>query len=191
MQNIASNKFGEKSQTFLSALLKSSPYMGELLSYIIEKPSIPFIYTGSFSSVYEEITISTIDELRKTKKVIFIIDNAIFLSESSRRLCEKSSNKLNVYFFALEKNCLETKKLKNLFNDYTKLLNVKPVNYSFCHSAQKTIQITSEIYQISYTKEQAEDIAIITHDNIHLIIDYLLNYNDNIQLSYINSAIPS
>lgn len=32
MQNIASNKFGEKSQTFLSALLKSSPYMGELLS---------------------------------------------------------------------------------------------------------------------------------------------------------------
>lgn len=71
MQNIASNKFGEKSQTFLSALLKSSPYMGELLSYIIEKPSIPFIYTGSFSSVYEEITISTIDELRKTKKVIF------------------------------------------------------------------------------------------------------------------------
>lgn len=49
----------------------------------------------------------------------------------------------------------------------------------------------SEIYQISYTKEQAEDIAIITHDNIHLIIDYLLNYNDNIQLSYINSAIPS
>lgn len=98
MQNIASNKFGEKSQTFLSALLKSSPYMGELLSYIIEKPSIPFIYTRSFSSVYEEITISTIDELRKTKKVIFIIDNAIFLSESSRRLCEKLSNKLNVYF---------------------------------------------------------------------------------------------
>ncbi len=190
MQNIANNKFGEKSQTFLSALLKSSPYMGELLSYIIEKPSIPFIYTGSFSSVYEEITISMIDELRKIKKVIFIIDNAIFLSESSRRLCGKLSNKLNVYFiFALEKNCLETKKLKNLFNDYTKLLNVKPVNYDFCHPDTKMIQMLSEIYQIPCSKEQAEDIAIITHDNIHLIIDYLLNYNDNIQLNQIQKII--
>lgn len=86
---------------------------------------------------------------------------------------------------------METKKLKNLFNDYTKLLNVKPVNYSFCHSARKTIQIMSEIYQISYTKEQAEDIAIITHDNIHLIIDYLLNYNDNIQLSsVVKTCVP-
>lgn len=80
---------------------------------------------------------------------------------------------------------------KNLFNDYTKLLNVKPVNYGFCHPDTKTIQMLSEIYQIFCSKEQTEDIAIITHDNIHLIIDYLFNYNDNIQLSYINSAIPS
>lgn len=180
MQNFANIEFGEKSQTFMSALLKSSPYGGELLSYIAEKPSAPFIYTGAFSSVYEEVTIPTIDEMRKVKKVIFIVDNAIYLSESSRKLCQKLVSKLNVYFiFALEKNSLETKKFENGFNNSNNLLITKPVEYEFCHPDVKMIQLLSEIYQISCSREQAEDIANITHDNIHFIIDYLLNYNEN------------
>ncbi len=180
MQSFANIEFGEKSQTFMSALLKSSPYCGELLSYIAEKPSAPFIYTGAFSSVYEEIALPTIDEIRKVKKVIFIIDNAISLSESSRKLCQKLISKINIYFiFALEKNNLETQKFENGFNNYINSLMIKPVRYEFCHPDTKMIQLLSKIYHIDCSREQAEDIANITHDNIHSIINYLLNYNDN------------
>ena len=71
MQNFADLKFGEKSQNFISSLLKSSPYGGEILSHITEKPSASHIYIGAFPSIYEEIIFPTINEMRKTKQVIF------------------------------------------------------------------------------------------------------------------------
>ena len=180
MQNFADLKFGEKSQNFISSLLKSSPYGGEILSHITEKPSASHIYIGAFPSIYEEIIFPTINEMRKTKQVIFIIDNALYLSESSRNLCCKLTNNFNVYFiFALENKYLETKKFENGLKNFIDPLIVKPVKYTFCHPDTKMIQLLSESYQISCSPEQAEEIANISHDNIHSIINYLLSYNEN------------
>lgn len=132
MQNFANLKFGDKSQTFISSLLKFSPYEGEILSHIVEKPSTSPIYMGVFQSIYEEIIFPTINEIRKTKKVIFIIDNALYLSESSRNLCCKLTNNLNVYFiFALENNYLETQKFENGLKNFIDPLIVKSVKYTF------------------------------------------------------------
>lgn len=192
IQSIANTELGEKSQTFMSALLKSSPYCGELLSYITERPSIPFVYTGAFSSIYEEVAISTINKLRLQKKVIFLIDNAKFLSESSRKMCQQLICKLNIYFvFALEKNTIETQKFENGFNSSINQLMFKPIKYEFSHPDTKMIQLLSEMYHINCSTEEAEYIANITRDNIHSIIGYLLNYNEskNLQLNYVQKII--
>lgn len=59
----------------------------------------------------------------------------------------------------------------------------------FCHPDTKMIQLLAEAYEINCSLEQAEDIAKISHDNIHTIITYMLNYKKSIKINQTQKLI--
>ena len=175
-KKIAEKELGEKSTSFLAAVLQSIPYAGSVLAYFAEGKSIPPIYSGNYTSAIEEVLLPYIKKYVIKKQILILIDEAQNMSEDSYNLVANLSQVNGVKIVLCITNTIDSNfiKLKNKLSLYS---NIKWNSILFGQPEKKLITELANYLGLTLSDNEIEELLYATQRNIHLIIDYMLNFN--------------
>ena len=175
IQSIADNKIGVKNSKLSNSLVKLIPYVGDAASEILYPKNALPVYSGDYSSLYDELLLPFLDVLRKTQKVIIYLDSAEKMNSASQRFIQHIlENHYNVFVIAaIEYDHLNSIKLKN------KLSSIQlPCTLRFLQPDVKMIQLLANHYGLNCTEKMATEIQYKAATNIHRIIEIIRNYKN-------------
>lgn len=172
LQHICDKKFGEKSESLLSVLLKNIPYAGETIAHLSERKVAMPIYNGCFESVYEEILPDFIEKIKGEDHFTLLIDNAINISDSCINFIQKllQIQKLVIIIAVPNEDISYCAKIENAF------ATQRFTTIEFEVPNSNLVKLIAESHNIPCDKKFAEEVMVKSESNIHLII-YLISSN--------------
>lgn len=193
-KKMAEQELGEKSTSLLSAILQGIPYAGPVFSQLVESKEIPPIYAGNYSSAVEEIIFPYILKCVNHKQILILLDAAQNISEESYNLIANLAKIDGVKILLGITDTLSCNyiKLKNSIALYS---SIEHNTLLFGQPEEKLILELAKHLGISLSNEEVKELLSQTQQNIHLIIDYMINMtnsdNKNFSFQEIDKAIIS
>jgi len=176
IQSIADNRIGVKDSNILNSLIKIAPYIGDTASEILSpKKALP-VYSGDYSTLYDELLFPFLNEIRKDSKVVIYLDSAEKMNTPSLEFISRILNDYyNIFIVAaIEYGNINSIKLKN------KLTRKHPFSVlRFLSPDVKMTQLLAEHYGLNCTEDMATEIQYEASTNIHRIIEIIRNYKSS------------
>ncbi|WP_297720868.1 hypothetical protein [Intestinimonas sp.] len=175
LQKFADRKWGEHSDSLLSAALECVPYIGPALGRLAERRAAVPIYTGVYPSAMDELLIQFFG--KGEHRFLIVIDTVESLEESSFELLAKLLKTRSVYCILIRTE--ETPQYDKLEN----YLFEEGIDFSahidFDRPQVKLIKELGALYDIMLSTDEASAIISKTQQNIHAIIKEIRNMKNH------------
>lgn len=175
LQHFADIKWGEYSNSILSAALEGIPYVGPALGRLIERRTAPPLYTGVYPSAMDELLIQFF--VKTEYRFLVVIDAIELLPESSFDLLAGLLKARHVHFILIRtEETRQYDKLENyLFEEGIKL----SIHIEFDRPQIKLIKELGSLYEVTISTNEACSIISKTEQNIHAIIKEIRNIKNH------------
>ena len=177
-QELADEYLGSKKGSLSSAILNSSNY-GVVLDYAISKKMALPVYSGNYSTAFEELLVPFFERYTPKNGFIIILDSMENLDDSSHEVLVTLS-RFNITFFMIKsENSNQYTKLKNTLDKCT----IASKEVLFPAPYVELVKEIAHFLNFNITRTDAESILWETKNNIHGIMTYFNELKNSKPLS--------
>ena len=179
-QKFLDKTFGSHNTSVISSIAQGVPYIGSFLGRIAESKSAPPIYTGDYPSAVEQLLLpffSMLKEKAGGTPFTIVLDPIGRLSEDSFSLLHNliDSGVLQCIIIQIQGHEEQFLKFRNSLRLHS--INFKEVEFDRPHT--KLIKELAALYNLHIEDRDADMIANNSNQNIHKIIDAILDYGNH------------
>lgn len=177
LQQYANKKFGKKSEKLINSIILGIPYVGNVVSHLVDSKEAPSIYLGNYSSALSELLLPFFREFSNQNKINIYIDSADYIHEQSFQIIGELGNISNISLILVFNEKKNT--LIKLQNFLALTCANKSFEFVFKDPNLKLITELANYYQLNLSKDKLLNIFNHSQNNIHIINKEFIDIKNN------------